>query len=273
MVKIEGQFARDVVGDDCSMHMDRAFRRSSGAAGEVQEGRVFGTGRSDAVGAGCLFEQVMNIVCAGSLRGWLFVADEQDMLKMGQRLSDPGHFALIQRLRGHQHLGLADRQPGADGLRAERGEERTEDGAMFQCTQRRDVQLRNAAGEDEDPISLGDPQPLKCIGKAIAQVVESRIGIVLDLPAFPQPPDGGLLSERTACMPHHRFMGDVQSLPLRQAIQFGTRLLPRKVFSHRLVIVEIRDRLPVSSRFDDGVPRHCAVHTPRTDSEHAFCKA
>lgn len=144
---------------------------------------------------------------------------------------------------------------------------------MFQRAECRDVEFWNAAGEDEHPVAFHDAEPLQCSGKTIGQVVETRIGIVLDLPDFPQPPDGGLLSERTGCMPHNRFMGDVESLPLRQAIQFGARLLPRKLLLHRLVIVEIRDRLPISSRFDDGVPRHCAVHTPRTDSEHAFCKA
>ncbi len=192
------------------------------------------------------------------------------MLKMGQRLKDAGHLALIQRFGRDQHLRLADRKAGANGLRPEGREERAEEGAMFQCAECRNVEFWNATGEDEHPVAFHDAEPLQCIGKSIGQIVEARIRIVLDLPAFPQPPDGGLLSERTGCMPHHRFMGDVESLPLGQAIQFGARLLPRKLLSHRLVIVEIRDRLPVSSRFDDGVPRHCAVHTPRSLSESSF---
>lgn len=85
----------------------------------MQEGRVFRIGGADSIDTWVLFEQLMEVLRPGDGGRTSLLADEQDMIKMGQRLPDAGHLALIERFGGHQHLGLADREPGANGFRPE----------------------------------------------------------------------------------------------------------------------------------------------------------
>lgn len=175
---------------------------------------------------------------------------------MRQVLADGGDLALIKRLGGHQDRRLSDGQPSPDRFRSEGREEGAEDRSMFEGPQRGHVEFRDTACQNEDSFSLRDPECLQNVGEAIAQVVESGVGVVVDPPIFSQPAQGPVRCQRSGCMASDGFIPDIHALGIRQSRQLFPRPFPRKLRADGCVVMQVWDDVPVAPRFDDREPRH-----------------
>ncbi len=113
-VEVERQLAGDVVGDDRGVDVHGALRLAGGAAREVDEGDVLGVGGADLVRVVGGRQQAPVVVRAGHVRLGPALADEDDVLELGQRRPDPGDLPLVEQL-GRQRALWRARARGASG--------------------------------------------------------------------------------------------------------------------------------------------------------------
>jgi hypothetical protein len=102
------------------------------------------------------------------------VVDQQDMLQMGQALAQPGDLAPVQRLGGHQHPALTHGQTLMDRVGAERRKQRAHHAAVLQGAEHAEVQLGDAAGQHEHPLTLADPKRLQDVREPVGTPGEGK---------------------------------------------------------------------------------------------------
>ena len=164
-MQIEREPAGDVMRDDGFMDVHRALRPSGRAAGEVQQGHVFGT-------RPYRFERIRRLrqgrgqidrACGKAARTF----GQEDVLQAREFFSPRLDLAPIECFGGDEHLGLADRHTGLDRLRTECREQWREDAAVLQRAERGDVELGHAAEKREYPIAFRNPALRQDIGKSV----------------------------------------------------------------------------------------------------------
>jgi len=152
-VEVKRVAARHVMGNDRPMHMHRALGHSGGAAGEVQQSEIFRVRRRNLEPLVGLFHQMMEALRIGNRANFVWRADQEHMPESGQRRAQLGNFTLVKRGCRDEHASVADAQPLANRLGAERREQRTKDVAAFECSERADIKL------GDRPVSMKTRSP------------------------------------------------------------------------------------------------------------------
>ena len=90
----------------------------------------------------------MKIRCAVETRPLLVVSNKNDVVEIGQALTQRGDLAFVKRNRSDEELSLTNGHSRSDRLRAECREERPENTSFLQRTQSSDVEFGNPAGKE-----------------------------------------------------------------------------------------------------------------------------
>ena len=86
----------DVVRDHGAVHVERTLGLAGGAAGEMQQRRVFGIGRSDRKFRARGRDQLPEVQRVRQRGGRVAVGDDQHMLQMRQALAQAGDFLYVE---------------------------------------------------------------------------------------------------------------------------------------------------------------------------------
>src|SRR6516225_10924132 len=130
---------------------------------------------------------VRSIVPAGRVSGDI---GQQHMLEAWQLLTPGFDLAAVERLRGDEDPGLADRHARPDRLRPERGEKGTEHAPIFQRAESGQVEFRDAAEQREHPVTPGDREVCEETGKPVGLPMQDRVGKIAHLIVTSDPPQG-----------------------------------------------------------------------------------
>ena len=175
-VQVECERARDVVGDDGAVHVQGAFGRPRGSAREVQQRRILRVRVRDLKALVRGGEHRVEPLRARRRPGrGVGVADEPDVLERGQSGAQAGDLAPVEGVARHEHAALSEREPLADRIRPEGGEEGAEHEARLERAERGDVELESAAAEREDPLALLQSERGERAREAVAE--RGKLGV------------------------------------------------------------------------------------------------
>ena len=234
VVQVEGPARRRRVRDQRVVDVDRALRRAGRPAREVEQRHVLGPCRGR-IGGPRVVEQRPEVEDA-LVRAVL--VDQHDVAESGQRRPDRGDLAPVERARGDEHAGVAERQALADRLRPEGAEQRAGHGAVLQGAEHRRVQLRDAAGEHEHALAALDAEVGEHVGEPAGAVGQVGIGQLEALAPATSPANGCAVGVLTR-MAVDALVGDVQR-PARQALQRASGLIPRERGAEGRIVDQVR---------------------------------
>ncbi len=254
-MEVEREPSGRVVADDSLVHVDGALRGAGRSAREVDERHVVGGGGTDLVVVGRRDQQPAVILGAGDTRGRALLADEDDVLEVRKRVEEGCHLPAVQSLGRDEDLGPADREAGANRLRAERREEGGEHAAVLEGSERGDVQLGNSAGERADDVTRADPEGVEGVREAIREHVQVGEREVADGALLAEPAECQLVSAARGHVAVDGFVSDVET-SARQAVQALAGARPEVAGALGLVVDEIRRHRPAL----DGLQDRCVSH-------------
>ena len=174
-MKVERKAAGHMMRHDSLMHVHRALGLAGGSAGEMKQREILGIGLRDLEIVARLVHQLMEIFSVWNRANLFGAADQQHMLEPGYRGAQVGDFAFVQQGGGHQHTAIADADPLTNRFRAEGGEERAEDVAFLQRSERADIKFGNTPGEDKHPLALAETEASQHIRKTVGE--QPQVGI------------------------------------------------------------------------------------------------
>jgi hypothetical protein len=248
-VQVERVLAGGPVRRHRAVHVHGALRRAGGAAGEVQQREVLRPGRHDVEFVGGLRHQRGEVERAGHVGRPALLAHQQHVAQRRQLTADLRHLALVEQFRGHQYGALAELDARGDRLRAEGGKEGRDHRAVLEAAQHRDVQLGDAAGEQEQALALADAERLQHVGEAVGQARQLAISDVAGVVGAEEA-EGGLVAQRADGVAFDGLVGDVQPAA-GQAGQLGTHGVPGKRRARRGVVRQIRRQAQVGCGLAD----------------------
>ena len=259
-VQVEGIAGRHVVREHRTVDVHRPLRPAGRAAGEVQQRHVLRVGGRDLVRVVRPRHQVVQVLGAGDrlpARG----ADQQDVLEVGQLVAHRGDPAPVERLGGHEHPPVAQRQPLPDRLGAEGGEQRRDDGAVLECAEHGDVQRGDAPGEGEDTVARPDTEAGQDVGEPVGLPAQVAVGHLLHAAGVVHEAQGDVLGPTVACVAVDGLVRDVEPPTPGQPVEQGPRGAPaeggpflRVAAEPGVCRVRARDRFPAHVHLRDGRP-------------------
>ena len=199
-VQIERVAAGGPVRDDRTVYVHGALRRPRRATGEMHQRHVFFGSGLDLQFGRSRVEQGRQVECSGNRRASAVLRHQQDVLQRRHAVTPLGDLAFVERVRRHQHLARAEIYARGDGLRAKGREQRRDHRTVLQAAQYRDVEFRDAAGEDEQPVALADAEVSQYVGEAVGQ--PRQLAVTHD--AFWRSP-----ADEAKCLPLRLAGGDV----------------------------------------------------------------
>jgi hypothetical protein len=237
-VQIEREPAGCVMHHGGAMHMDRPFRRTRGAAGEMQEGGIVPGRRHDREVVARLGHQSGQIERAGNVGGRGSVLDDQHMLERTELRTDGLDLTLVERRRRKQHLAPTHVDSGPDRFRTEGGKQRGRHKARLESAQHADIEFRNPARQHEQAFALGGAQLRQDVGEAVGSLPQLGIRDVLGRIFTRQPAQRGLVPIGTGRMAVDRFVRDVETAT-GQSGEFAAQDLPREPATRRFDVGKV----------------------------------
>jgi hypothetical protein len=180
---------------------------------------------------------------------------EDHVLQPWQTLTERGDLLRVELGRGDQHAALPETQPRLDGLRAEGAEERTEHRSVTKGPQRGDVELRDAAREDEHAIARAHPERREGVGEAGGLPLEVGVRQVAALAFLAEPAQRDLSGPRPARVSRDGFERDVEP-PLPQTVEPPARLGPGEGATRLGPVGEVGRKRPHDPLFLDRFEAH-----------------
>ena len=238
-MQVEGQQPGGMVGDDRLVDVHGCLRPPGGAAGEVQERGIFGSGGPDLECRRRRAHQRAEVERAGGQLSRL-IAHEEHVLEPLQAAPDPGDLLPVEALRGDEHFRPADRDPGPQRLGAEGREQRREHGPGLERAESRDHEFRHAAQAGEDAVSRRHAELPQQIGEPARRPREPG---ERDVPARARERQTAERHMRAATGPHvpiDRLVGDVQPAAAGKAVERRAGLRPRKLSPCPMVVGHVR---------------------------------
>jgi hypothetical protein len=112
---------------------------------------------------------------------------------------------------GQEHPRVAQLHPRPHGLGTEGREERADDDARLHRAERRGIERRNAAREEEHPVSRYDPVRAQDVGETRRLSGEFGVGQDATLPLPAEPDDRGFHTVPRSDMPVDGLVRDVET--------------------------------------------------------------
>jgi hypothetical protein len=207
-MQVEGDPRRGVVRQDGAVDVDGPLRQAGRAAGEMQQGRVFGASWHQRRGFRGGAQQGMQVQGVRNDAG-AEIVDQQDMPEGGEFGAQCGDFALIGAGRRHQHFAVRLSDAAANRLGSEGLKKRRDHGADLERTEYGDVKLADAAAQHENAVPFLHVQRFEGVPEAVSQAGEFAIADVAGAAIRPQKPEGSFLGTGGTGMAVDSQMGNV----------------------------------------------------------------
>src|SRR5581483_12187698 len=104
------------------------------------------------------------------------IAYDQSMAQRREAVADRRHLARIKTRSGDERGTCADGDARRNGLRAERGEQRRNHATALERAEDCDIELGNAAAQDEHALARGYAEIRQYVSEAAGFAIQLRIG-------------------------------------------------------------------------------------------------
>src|SRR5581483_5176457 len=142
---------------------------------------------------------------------------------------------------GDERGTCADGDARRNGLRAERGEQRRNHATALERAEDCDIELGNAAAQDEHALARGYAEIRQYVSEAAGFAIQLRIGEFARSAGSAEPADRDVIRAPAYRMPAHGFVCDIDRT-VRQTGQLRARSSPAEARACLVVASEVRLR-------------------------------